>query len=223
MPLERKLLGAYADGVYEPSGAERANVLLISNLTQQGITGRFSDVRTTLYIFFGQQVVEEVLDAQRPGCPPEYFNMKIPRCHPLYDPACRGDLEIPFLRNRYDFRTGYSPGTPRQQLNEITPWLDGGLMYGPNKAWADTLRLYKDGQLAYQWANLEQPAEGAPLADLESIKASLPPPNVIGLPFANPPPPVRSRELDADQGLERLGSVNRFWSEFLWLHYSGVN
>ena len=116
MAMERKMLSAYTDGVYDPSGADRPNVMLISNLTQQGLTGRSSFVRSTLYIFFGQQVVEEVLDAQRPGCPPEYFNMLIPRCHPLYDPQCRGDQFIPFLRSRYDFRTGYAPGTPRQQV-----------------------------------------------------------------------------------------------------------
>jgi len=61
-------------------------------------------------------VVEEILDAQRPGCPPEYFNMKVPLCHPLFDPDCRGDGEIPFLRTRYDFNTGYNPNHPRQQV-----------------------------------------------------------------------------------------------------------
>lgn len=119
MPMERKMLSAYTDGVYDPSGADRPNVMLISNLTQQGLTGRSSFVRSTLFIFFGQQVVEEVLDAQRPGCPPEYFNMLIPRCHQLYDPQCRGDQYIPFLRSRYDFRTGYAPGTPRQQVSGV--------------------------------------------------------------------------------------------------------
>ena len=63
-------------------------------------------------------MVEEILDAQRPGCPPEYFNMRIPLCHPLYDRDCRGDREIPFLRTRYDFNTGYNPNNPRQQVCE---------------------------------------------------------------------------------------------------------
>ena len=29
------------------------------------------------------------------------------------------------------------------QMNEITPWMDGGLTYGVNKAWADGLRLFR--------------------------------------------------------------------------------
>jgi len=133
MPLERKVPIHYLDGVFDLSGYDRPNVLVISNLTFEGLTGRGSDRRTALFTFYGkkpwnsinvnisycllgQQVVEEVLDAQRPGCPPEYENMKIPICHPLYDPFCRGDLVIPFLRTRYSFLTGYSPNHPRNQV-----------------------------------------------------------------------------------------------------------
>ena len=138
----------------------------------------------------GQQVVEEMLDAQRPGCIPEYEDMLVPKCHPLYDPDCRADRYIPFLRNRYDFGTGYSPNVPRMQLNEITPWLDGGLMYGVTKAWADALRSFEGGELLA--------LNGDPL-DL-----SLPADNTLGLPLANPPPPAN----------HSLFEVNRFWSEY---------
>ena len=36
---------------------------------------------------------------------------------------------------------------PRRQLNEITPWLDGGLTYGIAKGWADVLRTNSNGSL----------------------------------------------------------------------------
>ena len=138
MPLERKVPIEYHNGVYDPSGVDRPNVMIISNLTFEGLTGLGSERRTALFTFYGkkphyfqlsnfehvnifcdlagQQVVEEILDAQRAGCPPEYFNMRIPLCHPLYDRDCRGDREIPFLRTRYDFGTGYNPNNPRQQV-----------------------------------------------------------------------------------------------------------
>lgn len=97
------------------------------------------------------------------------------------------------------------------QINEISPWFDGGLVYGPNKAWADTLRLFRGGQLAYQSAN------GAPgterLTNTADISTSLPPDNVIGLPFANPPPPILSETIAETDGPDRLMTVNRFWSE----------
>ena len=61
-------------------------------------------------------MVEEILDAQRAGCPPEYFNIKIPKGHPQYDPNEDGDKEMPVLRTRYDMTTGLSPNNPRQQV-----------------------------------------------------------------------------------------------------------
>ena len=54
MPLERKTPIAYPDGTYEivPESA-RANVLVIANLTQNGLTGRQSLSRTAFFTFFG--------------------------------------------------------------------------------------------------------------------------------------------------------------------------
>ena len=134
-------------------------------------------------------MVEEMLDAQRPGCIPEYENMRVPKCHALYDPDCRADRFIPFLRNRYDFGTGYHPNNPRMQLNEITPWLDGGLVYGPVKAWTDAIRAFQDGWLAHQGTD---------------IKDQFPIRNDIGLPLANPSPPAN----------HSLYPVNRFWCKY---------
>ena len=54
MPLERKTPVAYPDGVYEIAGQDRPNVLLISNITQNGLTGFASAERTGLFIFFGR-------------------------------------------------------------------------------------------------------------------------------------------------------------------------
>ena len=144
----------------------------------------------------GQQVVEEVLDAQRPLCTPEYENMKIPKCHALFDPDCRADRQIPFLRNRYDFGTGYHPSNPRMQLNEITPWMDGGLVYGPVKAWTDAIRAFEGGYLAVLNTSILNIMQ-QPISDM------FPSRNDIGLPLANPPPPANAT----------LVPVNRFWSK----------
>ena len=53
-PLERKTSVVYEDGVYEIINEERrGNVLLISNLTQHGLSGLGSAERTAFFIFFG--------------------------------------------------------------------------------------------------------------------------------------------------------------------------
>ncbi|XP_006818582.2 dual oxidase-like, partial [Saccoglossus kowalevskii] len=171
-PLTRTMLAAYSDGVYQPSGDDRPNPREISEAVMKGWTGEGSYVnRTALLVFFGQQVVEEILDAQGSGCPPEYFNIKIPKNDPDFDPEGKGNVEIPFLRGRYDKSIGYSPNAPREQMNEITPWIDGGLVYGISKAWTDALRSFEGGKLK------------------ASPDGRFPARNDIGLPMANPPPP----------------------------------
>lgn len=57
------------------------------------------------------------MDAQRPGCPIEYYNIPVPKDH-RYNPGKKDDLEMPFQRARYDQRTGYSPNNPRQQVRK---------------------------------------------------------------------------------------------------------
>ena len=55
MPMERKTPIAYPDGVYEIAGQDRPNVLLIANLSQNGLTGLGSDSRTAFFIYFGRK------------------------------------------------------------------------------------------------------------------------------------------------------------------------
>ena len=77
------------------------------------------------------------------------------------------------------------------QLNEITSWIDGNLMYGTTKAWADALRSFKDGLLAAT-------------NDSDPKNNYFPAVNKIRLPMANPPPP---RD-------HYLKNVNRFFSKY---------
>ena len=81
---------------------------------------------------------------------------------------------------------------PIPQLNEITPYLDGNLIYGSGKAVSDAVRSFKDGRLATR-------------DDSVSIKDSVPKENDIRLPAANPPSP---RD-------HVLRPVSRFYREFL--------
>lgn len=184
--LTRKSHPAYSDGAYELSGKDRPNPFVISEQVFSTVTGHKSHRgRTVMLTFFGQQVVEEILDAQRPGCPPEYENIPIPKGHHLY---YKNVKEMPFLRTRYDMTTGYSPNVPREQLNEITPWIDGGLFYGTTKAWADALRSFVNGSLA-----------------CDDSECKFPRKNSIGLPMANPPPP-RDHVLKSAKRFNGLGN-----------------
>nr|CAD7458660.1 unnamed protein product [Timema tahoe] len=194
-PLLRRVPAAYEDGVYKPSGRNRPEPLDLSEkiLRQEAIGTRSNTGKTALLVFFGQQVVEEILDAQRPACPPEYFNVKVPENHTYRHKP--GHTMMPVLRTRYDMRTGFSPNNPRQQLNEITPWLDGGLVYGTTKTWADQLRRYKNGT-----------------TDPNGLLATTPDGlfpeiNTAKLPMANPPPPFHHADF---KDLHEIHKVSRF-------------
>lgn len=80
-----------------------------------------------------------------------------------------------------------------KQLNEITPYIDGTLMYGPGKAWTDAIREFSP----------EKPGRLKARDVSAPIHQSFPALNDINLPLANPPPP---RE-------HRLKPVSRFWGK----------
>ncbi|XP_063590443.1 dual oxidase-like [Penaeus indicus] len=195
-PLLRLLPPAYEDGVYQPA-RRKANPLEVSEKLMRGQNGKMSKGgRTAFLLFFGQQVVEEILDAQGAGCPPEYFNIDIKSDH---DFAKSPNLKVmPLLRTRYDMTTGFSPNNPRQQLNEITPYLDGGLVYGTSKGWADALRTFANGSLA---------PDGL-LASHDELGEGFPAENAQRLPLANPPPPTKHSSYVAQQ---ETAKVDRFF------------
>lgn len=78
--------------------------------------------------------------------------------------------------------------------------MDGGLVYGPFKAWADVLRTFQSGRLAHS----PDPAfaGGRPIGP-NDFWLQVPQVNDVGLPFINPPPPANHTLLE----------VNRFWSK----------
>src|SRR5262249_22681663 len=54
---------------------------------------------------------------------------------------------IPFNRSEFDPSTGTGPGNPRQQINDITAFLDASMVYGSDPVSADALRTHSGGML----------------------------------------------------------------------------
>lgn len=201
--LIRKSPPAYQDGVYEPAGQDRPNPFTISEIAHKGESGLGSARnRTAMLVYFGQQVVEEILDVQRPGCPREFFNIPVPKNHP-FNPDNLDNLQMPLQRSRFNQRTGQTAGNPRQQLNEITPFIDGTLFYGPGKAWTDAIREFKHGYL-----KVRDPST------YNHTRKQFPADNDIRLPFANPPPPA-DHYLKPVNRFFRLGNPRGFENPFL--------
>ncbi|XP_058854807.1 dual oxidase 1-like isoform X2 [Acipenser ruthenus] len=124
-PLMRLLPANYADGVYEAmQEPQLPNPRRISNAVTKGPSGiPSSNNRTVLSVFFGYHVVFEILDARRPGCPPEFLNIQVPQGDPVFDPSNTGKVYLPFQRSQWSKETGKSPNNPRAQNIVFYEWL----------------------------------------------------------------------------------------------------
>ncbi|XP_014702523.2 dual oxidase 1 isoform X1 [Equus asinus] len=148
--LQRLVPASYADGVYQPLGEPHLpNPRELSNTAMRGPAGQASlRNRTVLGVFFGYHLLSDLVSVERPGCPAEFLNIRIPPGDPVFDPNRSGDAVLPFQRSRWDPKTGQSPSNPRDLTNEVTGWLDGSAIYGSSHSWSDELRSFSGGQLA---------------------------------------------------------------------------
>src|SRR5206468_8679032 len=82
------------------------------------------------------------------------FDIPVPAGDPFFDPAGTGTQVIPLTRSGFDPKTGTSAANPRQQVNAITAWLDGSMIYGSDAATAASLRTGQGGRLKTSAGNL---------------------------------------------------------------------
>ncbi|CAH1982304.1 unnamed protein product [Acanthoscelides obtectus] len=146
--LVRRAPAAYSDGVYMVGGQGRPSPRRLSRLFMGGTDGLPSTKnRTALLAFFGQLVSAEVAMASESGCPIEMHRIDVERCDEMYDKECRGDKFIPFHRAGYDRKTGQSPNSPREQMNQVSSWIDGSFIYSTSEPWVNTMRSFENGSL----------------------------------------------------------------------------
>ncbi|KAK8747996.1 hypothetical protein OTU49_016262 [Cherax quadricarinatus] len=167
-PFRRFLPPDYGDGVSSmrraADGEELPNARKVSN-TINFLSGKFSNCFTVLQMTFGQFLDHDLAftpltqgkkGASIPCCTddvrqkPELLH---PECAPIFIPA--GDP----LYSAFDFKciefVRSSPAQscsfgPREQLNEITSFIDASALYGSTKKTANELRKGKDGLLLMQ-------------------------------------------------------------------------
>lgn len=147
--LLRMAEAEYGDGVSTPAGADRPNPREISNvMAAQDEDTEANDRRLSAFIYFWGQFLDHDIDLT---LPPEEngesFNIPVPLGDEFFDPDDTGTQEIPFTRSRFDENTGTDAGNPREQINQITAWIDASTVYGSDQATADSLRLFEDGKL----------------------------------------------------------------------------
>lgn len=137
----------YDDGISspqvnnKPNAREVSNVIFAQDLPQKNPAG------ASAYFWLWGQFLDHDLDLTGEAEPKEPFNIPVPTCDKYFDPNCTGTAIIPLNRSIYDSNTGTDPANPRQQITQVTSYIDGSNIYGSSNDRMDYLRTFKDGKL----------------------------------------------------------------------------
>jgi len=130
---------AYADGISALAGPGRLSAREISNLVLSQSGSILSGGRASDMVWQWGQFVDHDIDlTESDGTEPE--PIAVPLGDPFFDPFGVGGQVIPFTRSSFDSTTGTSISNPRQQINQITTFLDASNVYGSDAVRAAALR-----------------------------------------------------------------------------------
>lgn len=153
-PLLRVAPAAYADGVSTPAGSDLPGARELSNVLGAESAEVLNDRFLSDFIYVFGQMVDHDLDLTVNATPSEPFNIPVPAGDPIFDPAGSGNQVLLMNRSKSDPTTGTGIGNPRQQINEVTSWLDGSQIYGSSEQRARALRTLEGGRLKTSAGNL---------------------------------------------------------------------
>ncbi len=145
--LLRLVSTEYADGISAPAGEDRASPREISNTVVAQEEATVNDRNLTDLVWLWGQFIDHDIDLTENADPAEPLDIEVPQGDVYFDPQATGEQVIHLNRSLYDESTGDSIGNPRQQLNEITAYLDGSVIYGSDEERAAALRTFEGGLL----------------------------------------------------------------------------
>uniref|UniRef100_V9GVG1 Peroxinectin n=1 Tax=Hydra vulgaris TaxID=6087 RepID=V9GVG1_HYDVU len=156
-------------------GSNRPSPRLISNVLMKQIDERFSKRNISDFTWhYGQFIIHDTDHTTLlPRFEFQYYEnhvwmpITIPKGDVYFDPYNTGQQYMPFVRSQYNKCTGMYPGnSERKQLNTISAYIDGSMIYGSSVSRCAGLREFKDGKM--------------------KLENSFPPKNVDALPNENP-------------------------------------
>ena len=134
----------YADGISAMAGPLRKSGREISNIVvAQGDASFPNPFGTSDYLWqWGQFIDHDFALGDGVRSDDRSHDIAIPMGDPHFDPAHQGGKWIRFDRAIFDEETGTDLFNPREQVNEITSWLDGSMVYGSSDERAAALRAH---------------------------------------------------------------------------------
>lgn len=151
--LRRLVPADYSDGITALAGADRASARAISNLVSSQTESVLNPMNASDMLWQWGQFLDHDIDLTDGVSPPEPANISVPAGDPFFDPTGTGIAIIGMNRSIYD--VNLSEFSPRQQLNEITSWIDASNVYGSEESRTRALRtLNGDGKMKVSEGNL---------------------------------------------------------------------
>lgn len=145
----------YADDISELAGEERPSPRHISNVVFAQNHDTQNHKGATDFLWQWGQFLDHDIDLTDGADPAEPANISIPAGDLFFDPHGSGTAEISFNRSLYHVESGTGSDNPRQQINEISSFIDASNVYGSSEERALALRtLDGSGRLKTSEGNL---------------------------------------------------------------------
>jgi len=156
----------YADGISEAAGEDRPSAREVSNNIVAQTESVINDRFLTDFVWQWGQFLDHDIDLTGEADPHELLAIEVPTGDLYFDPTGTGTATISLSRSDYDPATGTSVDNPRQQINAITAFIDGSMVYGSDDSLAAALRTFEGGRLKTSDGDL-LPLEGDVYEDAE--------------------------------------------------------
>ena len=154
--LLRLAPNAYADGISTPTGGAINSSLPSAREISNAVSAQPSLTPNSLgasdWVWQWGQFLDHDLDLSGGAPIAEPFDISVPTGDSFFDPNSTGTATIGLNRT---ISTGGSVGSPREQINEVTSFIDGSMVYGSDLARSEGLRdLSSNGLLRTSAGNL---------------------------------------------------------------------
>ena len=138
--LQRIVPTAYSDGIAAIAGDDRPSARVISNTVSAQEDAIPNSHNASDFLWQWGQFLDHDIDLTDGVDPTESADISVPEGDEFFDPNNTGTVSIPLNRSIYDSDSGTSSQNPRQQINEISAWIDASNVYGSDTERAAALR-----------------------------------------------------------------------------------
>lgn len=139
-PLRRLMPTDYGDSVASMGGSSRPSPRAVSNALCADSQRPPNALGASDFLWQWGQFVDHDIDLSGEQDPAEPMPIPVPPGDPSFDPAGIGTLTIHANRSAYHPGTGNDAAYPRQQMNQITHFIDASNVYGSDPIRATIMR-----------------------------------------------------------------------------------